>query len=306
MRYRYYIVDVFTEQAFGGNQLAVLPEAAGLSDNLMQSVAREFNFSETTFVLPPQDPANTRQVRIFTPQREVPFAGHPNVGTAFALLAMGDVAAADGNTVQVLRFEEKAGLVAVAATLVDAKPVRTELTAPQLPQIGDALDSAAVARALALETTDIVSSAHAPCSASVGLPFVCVEVKDLDALARSRVVMDQAKQLVRQGSADAFLLYTRDSGDTNIDLRARMYAPLHGVAEDPATGSAAGALAGLLAGIDQRSDVTLQWRIAQGVEMGRHSLLEVTAVKENGKISAIRVAGASVLVSEGWIEVPND
>lgn len=306
MRYRYYIVDVFTEHTFGGNQLAVLPDARGLSTELMQKVAREFNFSESTFVLPAENAENTCQVRIFTPQREVPFAGHPNVGTAFALTAMGDVSVESGADSQTLRFEEKAGLVAVQVFFQEGRPLRTELTAPQVPQIGEALDVTAVAQAFSLNPENIVSANHAPCNVSVGLPFLCIELDSLQALAESRTVIDRAEQLCQQGAADAFLLYTHASDDATVDIRARMYAPFHGVGEDPATGSAAGALAGLLATLDENTDATLQWRIAQGVEMGRPSLLETTVLKENGQISAVRVGGSSVLVSEGSIEVPTD
>ncbi len=304
MRYRYYIVDVFTEQPFGGNQLAVLPDARGLSDTAMQKVAREFNFSETTFVLPPADPANTRNVRIFTPQAEIPFAGHPNVGTAYALVAVGEVKTEGAS--DTLRFEDKAGLVTVSVTSAHGQPVHAELTAPQPPQLGASLQGAAVAQALALPETDIVIARHMPRIASAGLPFLCIELRDRYALARSRVMLDKAEKLLPRDTAAGFLLYTFDGGAQDVDIRARMYAPLHGVAEDPATGSAAAALAGLLAQLHGEAAATLHWRIAQGIEMGRPSLLEATAVKENGVVTAIRVGGAAVMVSEGWIEVPDD
>ena len=304
MRYRYYIVDVFTETLFGGNQLAVLPDAQGLDSETMQKIAREFNFSETTFVLPPMKPQNTHHVRIFTPASEIPFAGHPNVGTAFALVAMDDEAI-DGNH-GVLRFEEQAGLVEVAVTMHDEKPVYSELTAPQEPQLGPELNTnlKTVANMLSLYAEDIATENHLPRSVSVGLPMNYVELASCDALARSRIKIDLAEQLLPNEGPRGVMLYTFDGGDMDVDVRARMYAPLGGVPEDPATGSAAGALAGLLATLDERENAELSWRIAQGVEMGRPSLIEAKADKRDGEVSNIRVGGSSVMVSEGWIDIP--
>jgi trans-2,3-dihydro-3-hydroxyanthranilate isomerase len=295
MRYRYHILDVFTDRTFGGNQLAVLPDARGLEPATMQRIAREFNFSESTFVLPPEDAANTRRVRIFTPFRELPFAGHPNIGTAVALVASGEVGAG------VLHFEEGAGLVPVRVEQGAGGALRAELTAPQPPELGDVFEAAELASALGLTEADIVIERHPPRLVSAGIPFLCIELRDCAALARSRLTSDAAEQLAER--ATGFLVYTRDTGE-DLDLRMRMYAPAVGVAEDPATGSAAAALAGLLASIDPRADAELHWRIAQGVEMGRPSLLEASADKRGGKVGAIRVGGAAVRVAEGWIEVP--
>ena len=301
MRYRFFIVDVFTQRAFGGNQLAVLPDARGLSGEQMQAIAREFNFSESTFVLPPQDPANTRQVRIFSPFHEMPFAGHPNVGTAFALVACGDVTG-EGPGIT-LQFEEIAGLVAMRVDLRDGKPQRAELTAPKPLSRGQTLDLAHAAALFKLNPADIVLSVHPPCIASVGVEFLCVELRDQTALANSEVALDILHTLPDSIRDVGFLLYTRDVGEQNADLRARMYAPGHGVAEDPATGGAACALAGLLGTLDPAQHGELRWRIAQGIEMGRPSLLEAAVDKHNGQLSAIRVGGAAILVAEGWLEV---
>ncbi|MFO1350335.1 MAG: PhzF family phenazine biosynthesis protein [Gammaproteobacteria bacterium] len=263
LRYRFHLIDVFTDRAFGGNQLAVLPAATGLSDATMQSIAREFNFSETTFVLPPADPANSHKVRIFTPQAEIPFAGHPNVGTAFALVAAGEVKA-QGVSVT-LRFEENAGLVPVIVSLVDGKPVRAELTAPQAPRLGETLPVSVVAQALGLHEGDVVAGRHPPCISSAGMGLLCVEVRNRDALARARAVPSLAEPLLPRATVAGFYVYTHDGGESGIDLRARMFAPTHGIVEDPATGGGAAALAGLLALVDQRADASLQWRIGQGV-----------------------------------------
>lgn len=298
MRYPYHIFDVFTDRPFGGNQLAILPNASGLDTAAMQRIAREFNFSESAFVLPPEYAANTRRVRIFTPFRELPFAGHPNIGTAIALVASGEVEAG------VLRFEEDAGLVPVRVEQNADGILRAELTAPQPPELGAVFDAAELALALGLNTNDIITERHPPRLASAGIPFLCIELRDRDALARSRLASDATKRITTSGAV-GILLYTRDATD-GFDLQARMYGVGVGVDEDPATGSAAAALTGLLALLDERSDVTLHWCIAQGVEMGRPSLLEASADKRGGKVTAIRVGGAAVRVAEGWIEVPGD
>jgi trans-2,3-dihydro-3-hydroxyanthranilate isomerase len=301
MRYRYYTCDVFTDRRFGGNPLAVLPEASGLAGEQMQQIAREFNYSETTFVLPPDDPAHTRKVRIFTPAAEIPFAGHPNVGTAFVLAATGALTA--GGEVLEVVFEEGAGPVPVSIRFEHDQPVFCELTAPQPIALGATPPVELTAESMALAAAAIVTTTHPPQVASAGLPFLCVELRDRAALAEARVRHKPHRALMRDCGGEGLLLYTRDTGDPGTGLRARMYAPLHGVAEDPATGSANVALAGLLAACAAEPDGTFGWRIAQGVEMGRPSLLEATAVKEGGVVTTLRIGGCSVLVCAGSIEV---
>jgi len=300
MRYRYYTCDVFTDRRFGGNPLAVLPAADGLSGARMQRIAREFNYSETTFVLPPDDAAHTRRVRIFTPAAEIPFAGHPNVGTAFVLAATGAVSG-EGE-VRVV-FEEGAGPVPVAIRFEHDRPVFCELTAPRPIALGAAPPVDLTAASVGLPPDTIVTGTHPPRVASVGMPFLCVELRGLSALAEARVRDDPHCELMRACGGEGLHLYTRETGDPQIDLRVRMYAPLHGVPEDPATGSANVALAGLLAACAAEADGTFAWKIAQGVEMGRPSLLEASAVKRGGEVETLRIGGRSVLVCEGWIEV---
>jgi trans-2,3-dihydro-3-hydroxyanthranilate isomerase len=298
MRYRYFICDVFTDTRFGGNQLAVLPEATGLTDGQMQQVAREFNFAETTFVLPAEH-GHTRRVRIFTPAREVPFAGHPNVGTAFALATAGLLGPIDGTVT--VTFEELAGLVPVVIDRSLAGGLQCELRAPEPLSRGRTVSAATLAEAVSLEAAEIVTHAHQPVVASVGLPFLMVELRDRAALERARARVDRLEVLAADGVCPDVHLYVR-SGD-GFDLRARMFAPLDGVPEDPATGSANGALGALLATLEPATSGTFRWRIAQGVEMGRPSVLEVRAEKRDGVVTAAYVRGASVLVSEGYIEV---
>ena len=299
VRYRYLICDVFTDRAFGGNPLAVLPDARGLSETRMQQVAREFNFSESTFVLPAES-GHTRRVRIFTPTMEVPFAGHPNVGTAFALAGAGELGPLDPP--MTVTFEEKAGLVEVRIERGEDGVVRCEVAAPERLSLGIETDAATAATALSLSPADVVTRTHPPRVASVGLPFLFVELADRGALERARVNPGGLDALRALGIAPDIFVYVHSRDD--FDVRARMFAPLDGVPEDPATGSANCALAAMLAREDARPDGTFRWRIAQGVEMGRPSLLEARAEKRGGSVVTATIRGASVLVAEGWIEVP--
>lgn len=295
---RFFTCDVFTSDRFGGNQLAVLPDATALSDRQMQQVAREFNYSETTFVLPPEK-GYTRRVRIFTPTREVPFAGHPNIGTAFVLATAHEFG--DIETDLEVTFEEEAGLVPVTITASADGSYRCELLAPQPLCLRQAVDPRLAAAALALQEDDISLDIHPPQVAGVGLPFLIVELRDLEALARARCQLDAIESLSARGIAPDILLYVRVTGD--LDIRARMFAPLDGVPEDPATGSANCALAGLLSHCDPAGSGDFRWRIGQGVEMGRPSVLHASAQKKAGEVTATRIAGDCVMVCEGIITV---
>jgi trans-2,3-dihydro-3-hydroxyanthranilate isomerase len=304
MRYRFVTLDVFTDRAFGGNPLAVLPDARGLSERQMQRVAREFNYSETAFVLPPADSANTRRVRIFTPAAELPFAGHPTVGTAFALAELGELGER-AERIEVV-FEEQAGRVPVPVELDDGRPQRATLTAPARPRRGAGVDPAQVAAALALAPGDIAAAPHAPCVAGAPVPFVFAALTNAGALARVRLRGEAAEALLAARGAVGVFAYAQASPRDLADFRARMFAPGHGIAEDPATGAAAAAFAGLHALLDPAPSATRAFTIAQGVEMGRPSLIEAAADKSGGEVTAIRVGGRCVMVSSGEIEVPED
>lgn len=299
MRYHYYICDVFTEFRFGGNQLAVLPDARGLSSEQMQEIAGEFNFSETTFVLPSPS-GHTREVRIFTPAREVPFAGHPNIGTAFALARAGELGDLDGPTV--VTFEEKAGVVPITIRRDPSGTIFCELTAPQPLSLGEPVAIEKIAAAVSLEPDDIVAEVHPPQEASVGLPFLIVRLRDGSALGRAGANVEALRELESTDGRSSIHLYFRSNDD--FDLRTRMFAPLSGVPEDPATGSANCALAGLLAHYDAAIEGDFSWKISQGVEMGRPSVLGARVEKRDGRVTAIRIGGASVLFSEGFIDIP--
>ncbi len=298
-RYRYYTCDVFTDTRFGGNPLAVLPEAEGLDAGQMQQIAREFNYSESTFVLPPEQ-GHDRRVRIFTPPAEVPFAGHPNIGTAFVLATMGEFGPLDEPLTVV--FEEDAGLVPVAIAKGTDGRIRCELTAPQKLSKGGAVDVASLVAATGLDAGDVVTAVHQPLVASVGLPFVIAELADRAALERCRLDVAGAEKLLADGAeVPDLLVYIRSRDD--FDVRARMFSPLDGIPEDPATGSANCTLAALLAHLDSAPDGAFAWRIAQGVEMGRPSVLEARAEKKAGEVVEVRIGGESVMVAEGHIEV---
>jgi trans-2,3-dihydro-3-hydroxyanthranilate isomerase len=298
MRYRYTICDVFTDVRFGGNQLAVLPEAEGLTDRQMQQIAREFNFAETAFVFP-SEIGHTRKVRIFTPATEMPFAGHPNIGTAFSLAAAGEFGEL-GTSLAVI-FEEKAGPVSIAIERREGKSIWCELAAPESLSFGNTVAVDLVASAVSLTESDIVTATHVPQFASVGLPFLMVQLKDRSALERARVQWDGLEAIAALGVTPDIHLYVQSADD--FDVRARMFAPMDGVPEDPATGSANCALAAFLSHYNEKPSGEFRFRIAQGVEMGRPSVLEARAEKRKGVVVAAWIGGSCVSVGEGVIEV---
>jgi trans-2,3-dihydro-3-hydroxyanthranilate isomerase len=301
-RYEYVTVDVFTDRAFAGNPVAVVTDARGLTAEQMQGVAAEFNYSESTFVLPPDDPAHTASVRIFTPRDEIPFAGHPNVGTAFAIALLaerrGEVL---GPT---LVFEERAGLVPVEL-LRDprGRVLGATLTAPEPLTLGLTVPAEIVAECAGLEPAAVVTSRHEPVIASVGLPFVIAEVAG-DALGRAKpnagaVALAAGRFPSRPGRFSLYLYAPVVERTGKATLRARMFAPLSGLLEDPATGSASGALAGLLASLAPDPDTVLELDIRQGVEMGRPSRLSATAEKRGGTVGRVSVGGHCVAMMQG-------
>ncbi len=302
-RYQYLTADVFTDRVFGGNQLAVFPDGRGLDEAQMLAIAREFNFSETTFVFPPADPAHTRRVRIFTPGGEVPFAGHPTVGTAHVLAAIGDVPLGGAETRVIL--EEAVGPVPVTIRGTGGRPDFAQLTVAQLPHVGaPPPDRAALARMLSLDVDDLLDGAWSPQVVSCGLPFLIVPVRDRGAVGRSRIRLEPWEELLGGYETQMVYVVAMDPELPGSHVRARMYAPGISVPEDPATGSAAVALGGYLGARDRTADGTLRWVVEQGFEMGRPSLLHVEVDKAGGGITAVRVGGASVLVCEGFMDLP--
>ncbi|MFL5560813.1 MAG: PhzF family phenazine biosynthesis protein [Gemmatimonadaceae bacterium] len=290
--YAFVTVDVFTDRRFGGNPLAVFPDAQGLSDVEMQALATELNLSETTFVLPPEKPEHTARVRIFTRTAELPFAGHPNVGTAFVLATGGRVAS------EPLAFEERAGLVTVELQRdTAAAVVGATIEAPRPLFLGEEVPANTVARCVGLASEDVLVTTHAPVWASVGNPFVIAEVTP-EALRRAVPDLRQFRDAIaRRPTADgrwSIFVYARDGSL----LRARMFAPLSGTIEDPATGSANAPLGALL--LARGSGDHASYEIMQGVEMGRPSLLHVTARRAADGIRAT-VGGRCVPVFQGEV-----
>ncbi|MBK8908387.1 MAG: PhzF family phenazine biosynthesis protein [Rhodospirillales bacterium] len=295
--------DVFTDRPFGGNPVAVFPNGRGLTERQMQLVAREFNLSETVFVLPPDRPEHTRQLRIFTPAAELPFAGHPTLGAAYVLAAIGEVAL-QGNQTDIV-FEEGVGPVPVRIVAVDDRPVFAQLSVARLPDRGPQPPAASeLAAMLSLEPSDF--AAEPPEVWSCGVPFTFVALAGLDPLRRARLRRDVWESVLAASAAPAAFMFCRETEREASDIHARMFAPDMGIAEDPATGAAAAALAGYLGSRADRSDRTLRWIVEQGFEMGRPSILEVEADVRNGDTVAVRVGGASVLISRGEMEIPTD
>jgi trans-2,3-dihydro-3-hydroxyanthranilate isomerase len=291
MPHRFILADVFTGYAFGGNQLAVFPDAANVPEALMQPYARELNFSETTFVLPPRKPGHSHRVRIFTPTKEIPFAGHPNLGTAAVLASLGG-----GDTDFV--FDEDVGTVKVSAKAIDNR-WQAELTLENGAKIEPAeQDPKRLTAMLSLPAGKI--GPRPAWWAGVGLPFFYMTLSDFDAVADARFDTSVWETVLPPGPH-----HTRDvyavAGDFNPGgrLKARMWAPADGIPEDPATGSAAAALAGSLAAALPDTDGEFTWTIEQGAEIGRPSVLTATAVKHAGQVVRIRVGGGVVIVGRG-------
>jgi trans-2,3-dihydro-3-hydroxyanthranilate isomerase len=296
-RIPYVTVDVFTDTRFGGNPLAVFTDARGLSDAEMQSLAAEMNYSETTFVLPPADPANTARVRIFNRTQEMPFAGHPNVGTGCVLASMNrDVGG-------VLRFEEIAGLVEVRVERDAAgRLAGAHIAAPQPLSVGEELPVDAIAACSGLRPADIVLTVHRPRMASVGLPFCFVQVTP-EALARATPNLAAFQALAREtGMRDRLSLHLHcyAVGGAPQRLRTRMFAPISGTWEDPATGSANAALTAFLLSLSEAQEI--RYEITQGVEMGRPSLLTTSAKRAPDGFRAT-VGGGCVWVCRGEVEL---
>lgn len=292
-RYAFVTVDVFTDRRFGGNPLAVFPDVRGLSDAEMQALASELNLSETTFVLPPEDPAHSARVRIFNRTAEMPFAGHPNVGTGFVL-------ASERGGERTLWFEEIAGLVEVRVDRDDAGAVTgTRIAAPQPLFVGTALPVQTVAACASLDPSDVIVRAHSPCWASVGNPYVIAEVTS-EALTRAAPDLAAFRAARAQHPAAdhrfSLYLYAHDASESHSRIRTRMFAPLSGTIEDPATGSAATPLGALLLSLGSGEEAS--YEIVQGVEMSRRSVLHVTAHRAPDGIRAT-VGGGCVPVLRG-------
>jgi trans-2,3-dihydro-3-hydroxyanthranilate isomerase len=307
MRLSYSTLDVFTEDRFGGNPLAVFPDAEPLERQgeagaaLMQRIASELNLSETVFVLPPQTPQGTRRVRIFTPASELPFAGHPTLGTAFLLTTLGfGTPDADAGTTLIV-LEEGVGPLPVT---VRTRPTPfAQLTAAQPPELRPApLPREELAALLGLGEHDLDTALEAQ-AVSCGLPFLIVPLRDHAALAAARVDLARWGRRLAGTWAPQLYLISANGPDSKTDFRARCFVPGLSVPEDPATGSAAAALAGYLALHSGAASGPLCWRVEQGIEMHRPSVLHLEADLADGAVTAIRVGGGCVLVAEASMRI---
>lgn len=317
MELPFHTLDVFTDQTFGGNPLGVFTDATHLPTDLMQRIALEMHLSETVFLGPPESVEGTARVRIFTPGREVPFAGHPTVGSAIFLAAHGHAGAlsADGEVTVVL--DENVGPVPVVVRHENGVPVFARFTTALLPEHRPAPHSAADLAAMVGLSVEDVCDGEPSCGrggpkglspemVSCGLPYYCIPVKSVDAVRRSALDMTLWRNMgVATGWADHVYVLCMDGEGDAVDVHVRMYAPGSGVPEDPATGSAAAALGGYLAAADGRPEGSLAWTVEQGIEMGRPSLLYVEADRAGGATTAVRVGGSAVFVSQGTMVVPD-
>jgi trans-2,3-dihydro-3-hydroxyanthranilate isomerase len=294
MRLPFCTVDVFTEQRFGGNQLAVFVDAPELPDELMQSIAREFNLSETVFIVKPRDPRAKRRLRIFTMARELPFAGHPTIGAAQVLVEEGlaDVSGDSGSFL----FEEGVGLVPITVRRQPNGAWFVQLTTATLPQEGPPAPAVGeLAKLLSIADSDILQAGDFAQYYSCGVPFLFVPLRDRRVLGQVSVEPSVSRKL----NAPQVFAFAYDPEREDSDIRARMFADGLGIAEDPATGSAAAALAGYLAQRAPKDRGTLRWTIEQGFEMGRPSIIYLEADTDNGAVTAVRVGGTAVRVSDG-------
>lgn len=298
----YAVLDVFTDRALAGNPLAVVLDADALDADRMQAIAREFNLSETVFVLAPEQGGDVR-LRIFTPTQELPFAGHPTIGAACWLEQIGLLKSAQGREA---RLEEAVGIVPVRVRFGADGLRYAQLTTAVLPRFAPAIGAPSwVAGLLGLKADELGAGDHALRSADCGVPYNLVELTSLDALARAHLGRTPDASGEDAGAPQSFYLYhpLPAAADGTALLRARMLSFDLGVAEDPATGSAAAALCGHLADRLAERSGTFRWRIIQGVEMGRPSTLDIEADKLDGRITAIRVGGYAVIVARGQLMI---
>jgi trans-2,3-dihydro-3-hydroxyanthranilate isomerase len=301
MRLTFHTLDVFTNARFCGNPLAVVLGADGLADAQMQTIAREFNLSETIFVMKPADPANTAKVRIFFPTAEIPFAGHPTVGCAILLAQMKYKEGCSFETE--IRLEEVAGLVPVKVTRIGGVP-RAMFTAPVTPFAVDMPlpTREETARALSLDPSDIGFDGHGLGLHQGGPRFFYVPLASKGALRRARVIEPYWSSLVSAMGIGNAYLYARGGDAPETSFRARLYAPGDGIPEDPATGSATALLASQLLRAERLGDGTHVFDLEQGYEMGRPSNLHLEADVAGGELASVRVAGQAVQIMEGVLD----
>jgi len=296
MKRRFVTLDVFATRRHAGNPLAVVLQSEGLDTEVMQAIAREFNLSETVFVAPPEKPEHRASVRIFTPGGELPFAGHPTVGTAVWLAL---TAEAEGKPADMLVLEEKVGPVSCVVSIKGSHAGHATFTLPRLPEaLAQPVGDAQLAEALGLDLADLGFGAHRPSAFSAGVAYTTVPVASREAVAKARVAGAFEQAMAATPNSNAFV-YCRETAEAGHDYHARMFWPGAGVVEDPATGSAAAAFAGAIMAFDKPGDGDHRLVIEQGYEMGRPSQITLELSVRGGALVSARIGGSAVVVSEG-------
>jgi trans-2,3-dihydro-3-hydroxyanthranilate isomerase len=298
---RYHLVDVFTDKAFGGNPLAVCTNGRGIEPVLMQSIAKELNLSETTFVLPPENPENDYRVRIFTPASELPMAGHPTVGTSFILAREHMIELGGEETT--IKLEEIVGTIPVQINFKDGQPDWIWMQQP-LPKFGPRFDdTAAIAEMLSI-APDAIAIEWPIEVVSCGVPFLYVPLKDLASIRATRLRLDVWERILRPSGVSEVFVFTKETEIEGSSVHSRMFAPGLGITEDPATGAASGPLGCYLVRYEvfpttQKAEFTSE----QGIEMGRPSIIKIIIEQEAGEISRVRIGGQCRFMGEGYLEV---
>ena len=298
MNLNYHIVDVFTNQQFGGNPLAVVPDGRGISDELMQQIAKEFNLSETTFVLPPQSEENDFHVRIFTPSRELPMAGHPTVGTAFILAREGLIKSTQTKVI----FEEGVGPIPVELEFRGGQPYMMTMDQP-LPEFGPELeDRASVAEMLSIAESDLHPDLPAQV-VSCCVPIILIPIRNLDVMKRLELRQDVWKNHYAQYDASLYML-TTETELPDSAVHGRMFGPNVGIPEDPATGAAHGPLGSYLVKYGVVQGEAAQHMVSeQGFEMGRPSYIHMSVEGDSNNITRVRVGGESAYMGQGQLQL---
>ena len=297
---RYHIVDVFTNRAFGGNPLAVFTNGRGISAELMQSIAKELNLSETTFVLPPDDPENDYRVRIFTPSSELPMAGHPTIGTSFILAREHMIELGTDETT--IKLEEGVGTIPVTLTFKDGVPDLIWMQQP-LPKFGPRFNDAGLIAEMLSIAPEAIETAWPLEVVSCGVPFLFVPLKDLESIRAIRFRLDVSERALGDFGISGVFVFTKETELDGSSVHSRMFAPALGVWEDPATGGASGPLGCYLVRhevfpLAQKSEFTSE----QGIEMGHPSIIKIIIEQEAGEISSVKVGGQCRFMGEGYLE----
>jgi trans-2,3-dihydro-3-hydroxyanthranilate isomerase len=301
---QYVVLDVFTNKAMEGNPLAVVLDPEGLDTQAMQAIAREFGLPETVFVCPPSRPGQMAKLKIFTPGRELDFAGHPTVGTA-VLLATRRLGEVEKPQDFMLVVEENVGTVRCAVKLAPGKATYAEFEVPKMAETfsSEFGTKGAIADALGLAPNEITFENHRPSAYTCGAPFIFVPVSGLDAISKAKPNVAGWKEAFGSGDRVGVYLYTRECVRHTSRFHARMFAPESGIIEDPATGGAAAAFAGVIRQFDEPTDGTHHYAIEQGFEMGRPSIINLALDVAGGKLKSSRIGGHAVIVAEGVLHI---